>query len=104
MTITMENDARIKSVQNWVGTKRAMLRQLNDKVKDPYARGLIKGASQRVSGIESMFLRSALTEKRTTDALSRWLDYTEAVLRLTEKECEKVQGVVAKFGSNVETT
>jgi hypothetical protein len=50
--------------------------------------------------VQNVFLRSAMQERRTPEALSRWLSYAEFALQLAIERRREIQEIISTYGTN----
>lgn len=107
--ITEHDQKRIDRIQAAVNFHRDALTDLMGQMKDNGAREQIRLRLHWVNDIESVFLRSARTERRDLPGrLSKWLDSTEMILhRFTIPEAERIRKLyieaIKKYGADFET-
>ena len=94
-------DNLIKKVRDRLRTERELVSELNAKVKHDSIRTLLKRASNSLDDVENIFLRSAEQERRTPDALRKWLSTTDLIFAIAAQHRKVVEKALATFGPDV---
>jgi hypothetical protein len=97
----MQDDQSIEQIQSKVDAQRAIVSALDAKITDSALKLHLQQAAHWLHDVENVFLRSAREEKRTPEALTRWLSYAaEAPLQWAMNRRKHVEDIVAKYGPN----
>jgi hypothetical protein len=93
----------IQAIRSQVDAERAALSALEVQISDLDLKERLKQASLWLDDVQNIFMRSAMQERRTPEALSRWLSYAAFALQLAIERRREIQEIVSKYGSNAKT-
>jgi hypothetical protein len=99
----MQSEARIREIQSRVDAERTVIAALDGQLSDSGLKQQLQQVEHWLDDVESIFLRSAMREPRTPDALSRWLAYAMFALQMAIEKRKNVQEIVAKYGPNAQS-
>jgi hypothetical protein len=94
-------DNLIQQVRERLRIERELVSELNANLKHDSIRTLLKRASNSLDDVENIFLRSAEEERRTPDALRRWLSTTDLIFGIAAQHRKVVEKALATFGPDV---
>ena len=90
----------IHAIRSQVDAERAALSALEVQISDLDLKERLKQASLWLDDVQNIFLRSAMQERRTLEALSRWLSYAEFPLQLAIERRREIQEIISTYGTN----
>ena len=79
--------------------ERATLSALEFQISDLDLKQRLQQASSWLDDVENIFLRSAMRERRTPEALSRWLSYAAVPLQFAKQHRREIQKIVSTYGT-----
>jgi hypothetical protein len=88
----------IQHVRDRLTVERKIVSELNATMKNDSMKQLLKRASTSLDDIENIFLRSAEKERRTPEALKKWLSYTDLVFEIAAQQRKVVEKALESFG------
>ena len=92
---------RVQEIRSKVVAERALIADLNDRIKDSYLKRQLQFALCTLDDVENVFLGKALQEPRTPAAESAWIGYTEQVFQIAVQQRKVVDELIAKFGPSL---
>jgi hypothetical protein len=96
-----DRDNLIQQVRDRLRAERELVSELNAKIKHDSIKTLLKRASDSLDDVENFFLRSAEQERRTPDALRKWLSNTDLIFGIAAQHRTVVENALATFGPDV---
>jgi uncharacterized protein YeeX (DUF496 family) len=96
-----DNDKLIRQVRTRLHAERKLVSDLDPKIKHDSIRQLLRRASSSLDDVDNIFLRSAEQERRTPDALRRWLGNTYLIFHIAAQQRRVVKGALAMYGPDV---
>jgi len=99
----MNNEAQelIEQKQVLLRAERKLVADLESRLKNDSMKQLLKRAANSLDDIEQIFLRSAEQERRTSDALRKWLGFTDVIFHIAAQQRRVVEDAVSAYGSDV---
>ena len=98
----MQTDG-IQEIQSKVDAERAQVAALDGQLSDSGLKKQLQQATSWLDDVENIFLLSARQEKRTPEALGRWLSYAVVPLDWAIQRRKQLQRNVANYGHNAQT-
>jgi hypothetical protein len=90
----------IHAIRSQVDAERVALSALEVQISDLDLKQRLQQASFWLDDVQNVFLRSAMQERRTPEALSRWLSYAEFALQLAIERRREIQEIISTYGTN----
>jgi|SRR5215471_8738490 len=95
-------ESEIQQVRARLTAERQLVSALEAKLKHDSIKQLLKRASNSLDDIENFFLRSAEQERRSPEALRKWLSNTDLVFHIAAQQRKVVEDALATYGPDVE--
>jgi hypothetical protein len=96
-----EDGALIQGIRDHVNAERRLIAEVEAKINHPSMKPLLKRASDTLDDVESVFLRGAEKEPRSSDGLRKWLSGTPAMFTIAEQQRKVVEDAIANYGPDV---
>jgi hypothetical protein len=93
-----DGDKLIQQIRDRLRTERKLVSELDAKIKHDSIRPLLKRASDSLDDVENIFLRSAEQERRTAEALRKWLSNTDLIFHIAAQHRKVVEDALATYG------
>jgi hypothetical protein len=96
-----DGDDLIQQIRARLRTERKLISDLDAKIKHDSIKQLLKRPSDSLDDVENVFLRSAERDRRTPEALQKWLSNTDLVFQIVAQQRKVVEAALATYGPDV---